>query len=117
MRHGEFFNFGCSNKWSEENKDNYILVINKGGQTLGYSVKSGVTIISDKGKAFKDLNKNGQLDIYEDWRKPVDDRAKDLASKMSVEQIAGLMLYSGHQAIPAAGGGPFGGATYSGTIY
>ncbi len=37
----------------------------------------------------KDLNKNGSLDKYEDWRLPVDERAKDLASKMSVEQIAG----------------------------
>ncbi len=70
--------------------------------------------------AFKDLNKNGKLDPYEDWRLPVEDRAKDLAGRMSVEQIAGLMLYSSHQAIPSAGGGfmPIGmGATYGGKPY
>lgn len=63
--------------------------------------------------AFKDLNKNGALDPYEDWRLTADERAKDLASKLSVEQIAGLMLYSRHQSIPAATRG-FMAATYNG---
>ena len=36
---------------------------------------------------------------YENWRLPVEERVKDLASKMSIEQIAGLMLYSAHQSI------------------
>ncbi len=45
-----------------------------------------------------------------------DERAKDLASKMSVEQIAGLMLYSAHQAIPA-GSTRFGASTYNGKPY
>lgn len=110
-----FFIQCCGPKWTEENKGDFILVTNKGVQTLGYSPKSGVTLITKNGFAFKDLNKNGELDIYEDWRKPVDERAKDLASKMTVEQIAGLMLYSGHQAIPAQGGrSPFGATTYNG---
>ena len=67
--------------------------------------------------AFKDLNKNGKLDKYEDWRLPVDDRARDLASQMSVDQIAGLMLYSSHQAIPSGGGGFMRGGTYGGKPY
>ena len=29
---------------------------------------------------FKDLNKNGKLDVYEDWRKPMDKRIADLVS-------------------------------------
>ena len=89
---------------------------NKGGQTLGYSARSGVKLLMDKGLAFKDLNRNGKLDKYEDWRLPVDTRAKDLAAKLTVEQIAGLMLYSKHQPIPAAAGGPFAG-TYNGKIF
>lgn len=105
----------CGPKWTEEDMGDFRLVHNKGGQTLGYSPESGVSLIIDKGFAFKDLNQNGELDVYEDWRKPVDERAKDLASKMSVEQIAGLMLYSGHQAIPAQGRrGGFGGGNYGG---
>jgi beta-glucosidase len=91
-----------------------ILVNNLNGPTLGYSSASGIKILTVDGLSFKDLNKNGKLDKYEDWRLPVDERAKDLASKLSVEQIAGLMLYSAHQAIPAMSGGPFGAGTYNG---
>ena len=95
----------AQSKWTETTKESHNIVQNQGGQTLGYSPKSGIKIIQVDGLAFKDLNKNGKLDIYEDWRKPVAERAKDLASKMSVEQMAGLMLYSRHQAIPAAEAG------------
>ncbi|MBG9376797.1 glycoside hydrolase family 3 C-terminal domain-containing protein [Panacibacter sp. DH6] len=88
-------------------------VSNSNGPTLGYSPESGITILTVEGRHFKDLNKNGKLDVYEDWRLPVDTRAKDLAARMSVEQIAGLMLYSAHQSIPAAPKG-FGAGTYNG---
>ncbi|KPK84009.1 MAG: beta-glucosidase [Bacteroides sp. SM23_62_1] len=110
-----YFLGGCQ-KWSETESGTIRIVTNKGGQTLGYSATSGVTIITDKGYAFKDLNKDGILDRYEDWRLPAEERAKDLASKMTVEQIAGLMLYSSHQSIPAGGRGPFA-ATYDGKPY
>ena len=43
---------------------------------------------------FKDLNRNGKLDKYEDWRLPYEIRAKDLLSKMNVEQKVGFMLIS-----------------------
>jgi beta-glucosidase len=105
---------GCGRKWTEEQKEGYNLVINKGGQTLGYSPSSGVKVLTVNRLAFKDLNKNGQLDAFEDWRLPAEVRAKDLASKLSVEQIAGLMLYSSHQAIPSGGGGFMRGGTYGG---
>lgn len=103
-------------KWSETATDGYTLVVNKGGQPLGYSPNSGIKILTVNGFAFKDLNKNGKLDKYEDWRLPVEVRAKDLASKLSIEQIAGLMLYSSHQSIPARAGGYFAG-TYNGKPY
>lgn len=107
------FTFGCSPKWTETDKGSFKLVTNQGGQTLGYSPTSGVKILTVDGLAFKDLNKNGKLDAYEDWRLPADERAKNLASQMTVEQIAGLMLYSAHQSIPSGGGGPFGASTYN----
>ena len=84
--------------------------------TLGYSIVSGVNIIYKDSLPFKDLNKNGVVDIYEDWRLNVVDRAKDLASKMSVEQIAGLMLYSRHQSVPVTSAGMFAG-TYEGKAF
>ncbi|MFK7980636.1 MAG: glycoside hydrolase family 3 N-terminal domain-containing protein, partial [Saprospiraceae bacterium] len=100
-------------KWSETQKGNHNLIHNEGGQTLGYSPKSGVKILKEEGLAFKDLNKNGTLDPYEDWRLPIDTRAKDLATRLSIEEIAGLMLYSAHQSIPARSRGYFAG-TYNG---
>ncbi len=51
-------------------------------------------ILSINNLQFKDLNRNGILDKYEDWRLPYHVRAKDLISKMSVEQKVGFMLIS-----------------------
>jgi beta-glucosidase len=105
----------CKN-WSETGTGSIRIVTNKNGQTLGYDTTSGVKILTVKGLAFKDLNKNGTLDPYEDWRLSTDDRAKDLASKLSMDQIAGLMLYSAHQSIPS-GNTRFGASTYNGKPY
>ena len=49
-------------------------------------------VLTEKGRQFKDLNANGQLDTYEDWRKPVDERVADLIEQMTLEEKAGLML-------------------------
>lgn len=38
------------------------------------------------GLTFKDLNGNGQLDVYEDWRQDVDARVKDLYDQMTREE-------------------------------
>ena len=104
-------------KWTEIPTENgYNIIENKRGQTLGYSPSSGVAILTDKGYAFKDLNRNGVLDAYEDWRLPAEERAQDLAGRLTVEQIAGMMLYSSHQSVPSRGG-MFGGATYDGKPY
>ena len=108
---------GCSPKFTKETKEGFNLVKNENGATLGYSQDSGVSILTVDQMAFKDLNKNGTLDPYEDWRLTADERAKDLASKMSVEQIAGLMLYSAHQSIPGGGNSFFGAVTYNGKPY
>ena len=101
----------CNGAFSQ-NPD-VVLVKNAGGQTLGYSPASGVKILTANGLSFKDLNKNGALDPYEDWRLSADLRARDLAERLSIEQIAGLMLYSRHQSIPARADGYFAG-TYKG---
>ena len=96
--------FDSTPRWSETGSGTIKTINNQGGQTLGYATTSGVSLLTVDRFAFKDLNKNEALDPYEDWRLSADERAKDLASRMSVEQIAGLMLYSAHQAVPAAGG-------------
>lgn len=91
-------------------------VQNKKGPTLGLSSKSGVSLIYQDGLAFKDLNQSGELEVYKDWRRPAKERAEDLASKLSIEEIAGLMLYSPHQSIPGADRGFFK-STYVGKSY
>ena len=104
-------------KWTEtQTEEGFNVITQKRGQTLGYTPGSGVNIITDKGYAFKDLNRNGSLDVYEDWRLPAEVRAEDLAQQLTIEEIAGLMLYSSHQSVPS-GGGMFGGATYNGKPY
>lgn len=58
---------------------------------LGYR---SVKLIQKNGFTFKDLNKNGKLDKYEDWRLPVDTRIQDLIAQMSIEEKVGFMLIS-----------------------
>lgn len=103
----------CGPKWTQSGEGDIRTVANEGGQTLGYSASSGVKILTVDRYGFKDLNRNGTLDPYEDWRLTAEERARDLASKMTVKQIAGLMLYSRHQAIPAPATG-FRADTYNG---
>ncbi|MCX2585066.1 glycoside hydrolase family 3 protein [Pedobacter sp. MR22-3] len=98
------------------NAQQFSIVKNNRGAMLGYSTSSGVKILSVNGLKFKDLNQNGKLDRYEDWRLTADERAKDLVSKMTVEQIAGLMLYSRHQALPAGVAG-YNMGTYGGKVF
>ena len=49
-------------------------------------------LINDGNATFKDLNANGALDRYEDWRLPASDRAADLVGEMTLAEKAGLML-------------------------
>ena len=59
-----------------------------GGATLSYiaggpvkllKVRSGKTTL-----AFKDMNANGKLDTWEDWRKSIDERAKAPAQEVTI---------------------------------
>ena len=94
----------CSSaKVTEEQHDGYNLIIQNGGQNLGYSPTSGVQILEQDGYKFKDLNRNGKLDVYEDWRRSFEERAEDLSKQLSIEEIGGLMLYSAHQSITSSG--------------
>lgn len=64
--------------------------------TLGYR---STKVLHVDGLDFKDLNHNGKLDLYEDWRQTPEARAKDLVTELTVEEIAGLMM---HGTIPTA---------------
>ncbi len=83
-------------KWSSEaTPDGWIKVTNEGGKTLGYSPDSGMALIEDDGYAFKDMNRNGTLDPYEDWRLDFDTRSQNLAQLMTgLDQAKMFMLLS-----------------------
>src|ERR1035438_6191751 len=51
-------------------------------------------VLTVDGLRFRDLNHNGKLDRYEDWRLPVEQRVADLVSRLTLEEKAGLMIHS-----------------------
>ena len=51
-------------------------------------------IIEVDGYQFRDLNDNGTLDVYEDWRADIEDRITDLLSQMTIEEEVGLLFHA-----------------------
>jgi beta-glucosidase len=49
---------------------------------------------TEDGITYRDLNKNGRLDPYEDPRRPVHERVEDLLAQMTLEDKAGLMFHT-----------------------
>ena len=84
-------------------------VTQENGPTLAWYGDSGFGLIEADGLLFKDLERDGRLAPYADWRLPAERRARDLAARLSIGEIAGLMLYSPHQMVPPRAGGPFAG--------
>lgn len=78
-------------------------VQNENGPRLAYSTESGLGIIEKDGLYFKDNDRTGKLKRFEDWRLTAKERATDLANRLSIEDIAGLMLFTSHLAIPSVG--------------
>jgi len=80
-------------KWAEsQTPDGWIMVTNEEGATLGYSRNSGLQLIQDDGYAFKDLNRNNMLDLFEDWRVDSYTRAAAMVSEIPVEQMMGMKM-------------------------
>jgi len=50
---------------------------------------------TENGLFYRDLNKNGKLDIYEDPRQTIERRVDDLVSQMTLEEKAGLLFING----------------------
>jgi beta-glucosidase len=48
--------------------------------------------LTQDGITFRDLNKNGKLDVYEDPRRPIAKRIEDLLQQMTLEEKAGMMF-------------------------
>jgi len=48
--------------------------------------------LSEEGFSYRDLNKNGRLDPYEDRRHSIEERVEDLLAQMTLEEKAGMMF-------------------------
>lgn len=84
---------------SEKVRDGWTKVTNPdGGATLG--VMDAARIIQVDGLAFRDMNGDGKLELWEDWRQSADDRAKALADSLTADQCIKLMWHGGVQGMP-----------------
>ena len=71
-----------------------IAIIPAEGEQIELGYLNGTTeILTVDGLQFKDLNGNGELDVYEDWRADVEDRVKDLYDQMTLAERAGLFYH------------------------
>ena len=103
----------------EETRDGWTRVTNEGGATVG--VADTGKLIQVDGYAFKDLNGNGKLDFWEDWRQSPEDRAAALAEQLTADESLALMLHGsvfsvGELSDVLAGTGPVEGDNVNPTV-
>lgn len=95
--------FSCVSAFAEEAagpteaellaQDCAFAMIEAEGEQPRLTYIEGVTpILEADGLKFKDMNGNGQLDVYEDWRQDVEARVADLMSQMTDAEKAGALF-------------------------
>jgi len=52
-----------------------------------------VKVLNENGFKFRDLNKNGELDVYEDSRQEIENRISDLLLQMNLDEKVGMMWH------------------------
>lgn len=62
---------------------------NENGPTIGVTT---VGVIQQDGLYFKDSDNDHELDAFEDWRLPAEERAADMVTKMTLTEQAGFVL-------------------------
>ena len=73
----------------------------KASQNEGFETVSEITrgqsglIKTEDSFTFRDLNKNGKLDVYEDPRQTIEARIEDLLGQMTLEEKAGMLFING----------------------
>jgi beta-glucosidase len=69
----------------------YLMKVNQSNTNMSLLFPRSQDLVVE-GIKFRDLNKNGRLDVYEDNRQSIDDRVDDLISQMTIEEKAGSMF-------------------------
>lgn len=80
-------------QWKLTHKNNHEYIENLGGKTLSYDPNLGIQIIVQDGFAFKDLDNNGKLDPFEDWRLPLTTRVRDFTNRFVLWQENDCLYY------------------------
>lgn len=80
------------NRIEQVSREGFTEVRQSHGPTLGISNNSPAIIVKLQGLAFKNFDGTRRLKPYEDWRLSPERRAADLVGRLSIEDIAGLMM-------------------------
>ena len=91
-------------RYTAERRETFTRYQNENGARISVAA---CPVLERDGYIFKDPAGCGVLEAWCDWRLSPEERAADLARRLSVEEIAGLMIYSAHQMVPAPPAGPF----------
>jgi beta-glucosidase len=81
----------------QKDPDQDIKIKKPGGKSQRlYLREDSMNYQNEKGEefVFRDLNKNGRLDPYEDHRRPIGERIEDLLARMTLEEKAGMMFHT-----------------------
>lgn len=83
-----------SNHWKLVHENQMWKIHNEKGKDLTYDPNSGIQILVEDGFAFKDLNKNGVIDPFEDWRLPMKERVLDFSKRYQLIQDGHKIYYN-----------------------
>lgn len=72
-----------------------LVLSNISWKNAGDENKSTTVTLTINGFTFEDLNRNGKLDKYEDYRLPLSERIDDLISKMTDDEKASMLMGTG----------------------
>lgn len=82
-----------SDKWKLVYQNKILKIHNEEGKDLSYNPNSGIQILVVDDYAFKDLNRNGKLDPFEDWRLPLRERIEDFSKRYHLSQKNDVIYY------------------------
>lgn len=81
------------NKWKLQYQQKQWCIHNEKGKDLSYNPNSGIRILVEDGYAFKDVNRNGKIDPFEDWRLPMKQRVLDFTKRYQLVSKGNRIYY------------------------
>lgn len=85
--------FNMSEKWKLICDKNGMKIHNMEGKDLSYNPNAGIQILTVDDYAFKDLNRDGILNPFEDWRRPMKERVLDFCERYHLTQKNNRIYY------------------------